>query len=96
MLNAIRLGKMQPDLFGPRSAPSEAGEIDGPLIWMFMRRRDGDTLFSELSLPDAEESGRVVGWAARLIFEPIVFQPDPFQREEEPEEPEKIKVRWRS
>ena len=26
----------------------------------------------------------------------LFFKPDPFQREEEPEEPEKIKVRWRS
>lgn len=96
-LNAIRLSMMQPDLFESMSAPSEAGDIDGPLIWMLIRRRDGDTLFSELSLPDqVEESGRVVGWAARLIFEPIVLQPDPFQREDEPEEPENITVRWRS
>lgn len=42
--------------------------------WFLLKRRVGDTVFSELSLPAViTEEGHIVKWAARIILNPILI-----------------------
>jgi hypothetical protein len=46
--------------------------------WMLVRRRAGNRVYAELSLPALiGDDGRIEGWAARIIFEPIDLEPTP-------------------
>ena len=96
-LAAVEMNKLQLELFGTSPALTETGAISGPQTWMLMRRRTGDTLFSELSLPDgAGYDGRIETWAVRIILEPFILEPNPFPEDDESEDPIDIPIRRRS
>jgi hypothetical protein len=64
--------------------------------WMLVRRRDGDVLFSELSLPIKinEDDDRVEAWATRIVFQPITISSDPVpEQAERAEQSEEIEVK---
>jgi hypothetical protein len=47
------------------------------LTWMLLRRRDGESVLSELSLPASmTEDGQVEEWLERIILDPITLGPD--------------------
>jgi hypothetical protein len=70
----------QLDLFQPNPLPDEGLEEpdDGRpfTTWMLLRRRVGDTVFWELSLPcQVGEDGRVDEWVRRIVFQSISLTP---------------------
>lgn len=72
---AVEKNKAQLELFERNQKPVEVAKTTGTQTWILMRRRDGDSLFFELSLPAAiGNDGRIEDWAIRLIFEPVKFE----------------------
>jgi hypothetical protein len=67
--------------------PDEASLRDDCLVWFLLRRRRGNKIFAELSLPDAiGRDGRVIGWATRVILGGIDLDPSPHPvRDDEPQ-----------
>jgi hypothetical protein len=56
------------------TAKAEAAE--NRITWMLLKRRSGDSVFSELSLPrEISKSGWVQGWVTRIILDPIDVEP---------------------
>lgn len=48
------------------------------MTWILLKRRDGDTLFAELSLPiSITDDGSITGWDTRIIFAPVRFDSEP-------------------
>jgi hypothetical protein len=45
------------------------------ILWILLMRRDGDTVYSELSLPFKLTNGQVDGWKHRIILEPFEAEP---------------------
>lgn len=68
---------MWPDMEEDAQAKRKALEAAANRItWMLMRRRDGDTLFSEFSLPwEISDAGQVDGWKHRIVLEPLDVDP---------------------
>lgn len=55
-------------------AKAEAAEKR--ITWMLLKRRSGESVFAELSLPrDISKSGWVQGWETRIILDPIDVEP---------------------
>jgi hypothetical protein len=49
--------------------------------WVLLRRRDGDELHLELSLPDRTDQGQVEHWARRILLPTIKLNEPPTPRE---------------
>jgi hypothetical protein len=78
---AIDSNRAQLKLFEPNE-PIPVKTETAAKTWMLVRRRDGDVLLSELSLPiKINEADLVEGWATRLVLEPITIASDLLQAE---------------
>lgn len=78
MVSAIERNSEQGGLFGDEMKAVLVPSLDRPTTWVWLCNRVGDTLYSELSLPDEiAPDGQVVGWARRIFLQPIVVEPDP-------------------
>lgn len=72
----VERNRQQLDFFRPNPEPPDPQEVKACTTWMLLRRRVGDTLFWELSLPyKVGEDGRVEEWMRRIVFEPISLAP---------------------
>jgi hypothetical protein len=70
------------------SEPDQTKDWGLPLIWFLLRRRRENRIFAELSMPDAiGRDNRVIGWAKRVILEPMDLDPTPHPvRDDEPQD----------
>lgn len=94
---AIDSNRKQLQLFEINEIISEKAAGDGVNTWMLVRRRAGDSILIELSLPaDVGEDGRVGSWAIRLILEPITLEPNPLADQTDEAERIEVQVRRRS
>jgi hypothetical protein len=58
------------------------------ITWMLLRKRAGDTVFAELSLPSLmSKDGQVERWETRIILEPMTFEPPLFDADDDSGEP---------
>jgi hypothetical protein len=66
-----------PDL--EADAKAKADEQDAAekrITWILLKRRDGDTIFAELSLPSKfSDGGQISWWERRIILEPFDVEP---------------------
>jgi hypothetical protein len=87
----------QGNLFGNGDAPEpEAEPDDNRITWMLLRKRTGDTVYAELSLPSLMSDGQVERWEGRIILEPMTFDPLIDVEDDSSEPPIDIVVRRRS
>lgn len=87
----------QDSLFGQSSAPTEGETENNRITWMLLRKRNGDTVFAELSLPSLmSKDGQVERWESRIILEPMTFDPLIDVDEDSSEPPIDVLVRRRS
>jgi hypothetical protein len=89
---AVDSNRLQLELFQPNEAIPIKPE-DGVKTWMLVRRRDGDILYSELSLPiRIGDHDLVEEWAIRLVFEPILIASDAMPEQAESGDEVEVKV----
>lgn len=83
-------------LFGePLSVEDETPETW--LTWMLLRKRTGDSVFAELSLPSSmTKEGQVESWQTRIILNPILVDPNIEVEDDSSEPPIDVPVRRRS
>jgi hypothetical protein len=77
----------------------EEKQVDLRLTWILLRRRDEDSVFSELSLPASiSKDGQVESWNTRIILDPIEVDPMPTIQDDDgsSEPPVVVTVRRRS
>ncbi|HKP38491.1 MAG TPA: hypothetical protein VJT71_16650 [Pyrinomonadaceae bacterium] len=87
----------QDSLFGSSSAPTEGETENNRITWMLLRKRNGDTVYAELSLPSLmSKDGQVERWESRIILEPMTFDPLIDVGEDSSEPPIDVLVRRRS
>lgn len=82
-IEAVERNSSNPYLFPEMNEDAKAkrAKIEAAanrITWMLMRRRDGDTLFSEFSLPwEISDAGQVEDWKHRIILDPLDVDPIP-------------------
>lgn len=83
-------------LFGePLSVETE--EPQTWITWMLLRKRTGDSVFAELSLPSSmTKDGQVESWQTRIILNPILIDPNIEIDDDSSEPPIDVIVRRRS
>ena len=87
----------QDSLFGQFSAPTENENENNWITWMLLRKRNGNTVYAELSLPSLmSKDGQVERWESRIILEPMTFDPLIDIDEDSGEPPIDVLVRRRS
>jgi hypothetical protein len=75
----------------------ETEEQESWITWMLLRKRTGDTVFAELSLPSSmSKDGQVESWQSRIILEPMTFDPLIDVDDDSGEPPIDVLVRRRS
>jgi hypothetical protein len=59
-----------------RAQQAKLDAADNRITWILLRRRDKDTVYSELSLPwELSDAGHVLSWKRRIILEPLDVDP---------------------
>jgi hypothetical protein len=74
-------------------------EVEPRLTWILLKRREGETVYSELSLPASiSKKGHVERWETRIILDPIEVEPTAIIRDDDgpAEPPVVVTVRRRS
>jgi hypothetical protein len=67
------------------------------ITWMLLRKRTGDSVFAELSLPSSmTKDGQVESWQTRIILDPILIDPNIEVEDDSSEPPIDVPVRRRS
>jgi hypothetical protein len=66
-----------PDMAADAKAKADEREAaEKRITWILLKRRDGDTVFSELSLPSKfSDGGQISWWQHRIILEPFDVDP---------------------
>jgi len=83
-------------LFG-ESASVEDEPAETWITWMLLRKRTGDSVFAELSLPSSmTREGQVESWQTRIILTPILIDPNIDVEDDSSEPPIDVPVRRRS
>jgi hypothetical protein len=79
-------------------APVEdEGTAETWITWMLLRKRTGDSIFAELSLPlSMTRDGQVESWQTRIILDPILIDPNIEIEDDSSEPPIDVPVRRRS
>lgn len=74
--------------------------VDEPetwITWMLLKKRSGDSVLSELSLPSAMTTdGQVESWQTRIILDPMLIDPNIEFETDSSETPIDVPVRRRS
>jgi hypothetical protein len=92
-IEAVEENRKQLELF-PTQAPKNSGAL--VKTYVLLRRRIGDKLYAELSLPSTlRKDNRVEEWAERNVIEPISMQTSPTPTEETETEEIDVPVRRR-
>jgi hypothetical protein len=64
------------DMAADAKAKADALEAaEKRVTWILLKRREGDTVFAELSLASKFSNGQVAGWDRRIILEPFDVEP---------------------
>ena len=87
----------QGNLFGMETPEPELEAEEGWTTWMLLRKRTGDLVYAELSLPSLmSKDGQVERWETRIILEPMTFDPLIDIDDDSGEPPIEVLVRRRS
>jgi hypothetical protein len=75
-------------------------EVEAPetwVTWMLLKKRTGDSVFAELSLPSSmSKDGQVESWQTRIILAPILVDPNIDVEDDSSDAPIDVPVRRRS
>jgi hypothetical protein len=83
-------------LFG-ESLSVEDEVLETWITWMLLKKRTGDSVFAELSLPSRmTKEGQVESWQTRIILNPILIDPNIEVDDNSSEPPIDVLVRRRS
>lgn len=84
--------------FGEDASDESANEdAETWITWMLLKKRSGDSVLAELSLPSSmTDDGQVESWQTRIILNPIVIEPNIEVEDESSETPIDVPVRRRS
>jgi hypothetical protein len=77
---AVERNSLMPYLFPEMAEDAKAKQAKeeaaaNRITWMLVRRRSGDTLYCELSLPWEFVDGHVASWKHRIILSPLDVEP---------------------
>lgn len=76
---------------------AEEEVVEEWITWMLLKKRSGDSVFAELSLPSSmTKDGQVESWQTRIILNPIVIEPNFEVEDDSLETPIDVPVRRRS
>jgi len=83
---------------GFAAVEDEVDEVAGSWVtWMLLRKRTGDSVFAELSLPlSMTREGQVESWRIRIILDPLLIDPNIEVEDDSSEPPIDVPVRRRS
>jgi hypothetical protein len=83
-----------------KAAQEQAAKEDAAekrITWMLLKRRSGDAVLAELSLPDRiSKAGQVERWQERIILDPIDVEPIAVLDDDAVDEPIDVPIRRRS